>query len=524
MDFPVSAFSHLTALATTKNIEYAEAVQGKVQGEVPSWLNGSWYRNGPGVVHFREESVKHWFDGMALARKFCIEDGKVSYMSRLVDGESLQKNTAAGRVVVAEFGTTTHSEGFLGRVKSALTMPEFTDNCLINFMNLGDHLFAITESNFIRQIDPVTLDTKDKVDLAKHLPINIMSSHPLVDGEGNVYTFSSSIFNMGRTKYNLLKFTAAAPGTPLETILSQSESICSIDSSWRVSPSYHHSFAMSEKYAVFVEMPLKIDIPKMAVAHLRHMCYSDCIEVLEDTKTRIYLVNKETGKQHPITFLCDPLIVYHHVNAYDDGDHVVLDLSCYKKNSFYDKFTMSNLEKTPQEFSKLFDSDEQAVKAMRIVLPLANDSKTTGNLVSVANTSCTAEFQGNNIFCTSEMLSVGTECAVINNKYIGKKYKYFYSPGGLKLPPGEMLTKIDVETKQRVQTWQEKGCWASQPVFVAKPGATQEDEGILMSSVVNENGNPFLLMLDAKSFTEVARIHFDANIPPDVHGVFVPKA
>ena len=45
--------------------------------------------------------------------------------------------------------------------------------------------------------------------------------------------------------------------------------------------------------------------------------------------------------------------------------------------------------------------------------------------------------------------------------------------------------------------------------------------GILISSVHNASGNPFLLMLDAEDFTEVARVHFDANIPPDIHGIFI---
>lgn len=150
-----------------------------------------------------------------------------------------------------------------------------------------------------------------------------MASHPLVDADGSVYTFSSSIFNKGRTKYNLLKFPKAAPGkymyqaetivlvycpkvsiyklilrlrrfivlgTPLKEILANSEAVCSLDSSWRVSPSYHHSFAMSENYAIFVEMPLKIDIPKMAVAHMRHMCYNECIERLPNTQVYIKFI------------------------------------------------------------------------------------------------------------------------------------------------------------------------------------------------------------------------------------------
>ena len=66
--------------------------------------------------------------------------------------------------------------------------------------------------------------------------------------------------------------------------LSKSKSVCSLDSSWRISPSYHHSFSMTKNYAVFVEMPLKLDIPKMGVAHLRSMCYSDCLEFLPDTQ------------------------------------------------------------------------------------------------------------------------------------------------------------------------------------------------------------------------------------------------
>ena len=38
------------------------------------------------------------------------------------------------------------------------------------------------------------------------------------------------------------------------------------------------------------------------------------------------------------------------------------------------------------------------------------------------------------------------------------------------------LIKLDTTTKQRMQ-WQEDGCSASEPVFVARPGATEEDDG-----------------------------------------------
>lgn len=53
----------------------------------------------------------------------------------------------------------------LGRAFSYLshTIPEFTDNCLINIMKAGDDFYATGETNFIRKINPQTLETLEKV-------------------------------------------------------------------------------------------------------------------------------------------------------------------------------------------------------------------------------------------------------------------------------------------------------------------------------------------------------------------------
>ena len=42
------------------------------------------------------------------------------------------------------------------------------------------------------------------------------------------------------------------------------------------------------------------------------------------------------------------------------------------------------------------------------------------------------------------------------------------------------LIKGDAQTKAS-KTWQEAGCYPSEPVFVPAPGATAEDEGIIQS-------------------------------------------
>lgn len=43
------------------------------------------------------------------------------------------------------------------------TIPDFTDNGASNFIKYGNDFYATSETNYIRMIDPVTLETKDKV-------------------------------------------------------------------------------------------------------------------------------------------------------------------------------------------------------------------------------------------------------------------------------------------------------------------------------------------------------------------------
>lgn len=43
------------------------------------------------------------------------------------------------------------------------TIPDFTDNGASNFIKYGNDYYATSETNYIRMIDPATLETKDKV-------------------------------------------------------------------------------------------------------------------------------------------------------------------------------------------------------------------------------------------------------------------------------------------------------------------------------------------------------------------------
>ena len=72
------------------------------------------------------------------------------------------------------------------------------------------------------------------------------------------------------------------------------------------------------------------------------------------------------------------------------------------------------------------------------------------------------------------------------------------------------LSKFNVET-QSASYWVEKGQSPREPIFVSHPGATEEDDGMLLTVVLDGlKGKLYLLVLDARSMSEVAQV--------DVHG------
>jgi beta,beta-carotene 9',10'-dioxygenase len=69
--------------------------------------------------------------------------------------------------------------------------------------------------------------------------------------------------------------------------------------------------------------------------------------------------------------------------------------------------------------------------------------------------------------------------------------------------------------------WSEDGCFPGEPVFVASPDAREEDDGVLLSVVLDgHTGRSFLLVLDAHSLDELARAEVPHHIPFGFHGQF----
>ncbi|XP_011354981.1 beta,beta-carotene 15,15'-dioxygenase [Pteropus vampyrus] len=423
--------------------EQPEPVKARVTGKIPTWLQGILLRNGPGMHTVGETRYNHWFDGLALLHSFTIRDGEVYYRSKYLRSDTYNANIEANRIVVSEFGTMAYPDpckNIFSKAFSYLshTIPEFTDNCLINIMKCGEDFYATTETNYFRKINPQTLETLEKVDYRKYVAVNLATAHPHYDAAGNVLNIGTAIVDKGKTKYVLFKIPATVPEDRMKgkSPLKRTEVLCSIASRSLLSPSYYHSFGITENYIVFLEQPFNMDILKMATAYIRGTSWASCLAFHKEEK------NAEVG---------------------------------------------SNL-------IKLASTTARALKE--------NDDQ---------------------VYCQPEMLYEGVELPRINYAHNGKRYRYVFAAKVEWSPIPTKILKYDILTKSSLQ-WEEDDCWLAEPLFVPTPGAEDEDDGIILSVVISSDPQkpPFLLILDAKSFTEQARAYVDVEVHLDLHGLFIP--
>lgn len=62
-------------------------------------------------------------------------------------------------------------------------------------------------------------------------------------------------------------------------------------------------------------------------------------------------------------------MVFHHINAYEEDDHVVFDLISYKDGSMYDMFYIENMRQDTDKFIQYNKSFGSSL-CQRFVLPL----------------------------------------------------------------------------------------------------------------------------------------------------------
>ncbi|XP_077509376.1 carotenoid-cleaving dioxygenase, mitochondrial-like [Amblyomma americanum] len=505
--------------------EVTEPVLTYVTGQIPEWVSGKLFRLGPGMWELGGGfSLEHWFDGAAILSAYEMHKGKVYYSSRYLDSEAYKKMSTVNRPVVTEFGTKCYPDpckNIFSRFFAALVPSDLTDNNFGNVYTLGDELFCTSETCFVWKVDQDSLEAIQRFDVNKLVSVNLASAHPITQEDGTSYNLGASFIS--GLKYHIIKIPAPGKGC---TGLKRASVAYHIPSSWKTTFSYYHSFGMTRNYVVFVEQPLLVNTMRLIGSRIKGYSFKDCFDWAPKEKTKFVVLDRTTGSVLRTRFVADPLFFFHSVNAFEDDGHIVFDMVAYEDASIMDRYYLDRIRNSAAED---FDPYSQG-HFRRFVIPVGKANSTTeGNLVSLDYTEAGAYRQDNNtIWLTHEEMGLkGYDLPTINPKYQGKPYRYTYGSGNFERL-GECrnaICKLDVQRRE-MQLWRESDTqFPSEAVFIPNPEAASEDDGVLLS-VVNETdySRPdFLLVLDAKTMTEIARAEVPHSVRActSIHGCFV---
>jgi beta,beta-carotene 9',10'-dioxygenase len=473
---PASALRPKTTASSAPTLGFSTLEQETVvdelavSGELPSWLAGSLLRTGPAKFEVGEQRMRHWFDGLAMLHRFTIDQGQVSYGNRFLESRSYRAAREHGRMVYGEFATDP-CRSLFKRVQTLFspgsTLP---DNANVNITRLGERFIAMTETPLPVQFDPHTLRAAGV--RPYEAPGQLSTAHPHMDrASGGMVNYAAKLG--ARSSY---RFFAVGPEETKPRV---------IGSRPVKEPAYMHSFGITERWLVLAEFPFVVN--PLALA-LSGRPYIENYRWKPELGTRFTLVDRHTGEA-TTGFQADACFAFHHVNAYEDGDEVVVDLCAFSDAGVIEDLYLDRLrEGKPVASAELtrfrLRPSDRSVSRERLAEP-------------------------------------GIELPRINYMRCNERpYRYVWGVGDG--PSGwiERVIKIDT-TDGGSLSWSEPGCYPGEPVFVARPDAEREDDGVLLSVVLDaRTGTSFMLVLDAGDLGELARAAVPHHIPFGFHGQF----
>ncbi|HEV2945106.1 MAG TPA: carotenoid oxygenase family protein [Solirubrobacteraceae bacterium] len=439
-------------------------------GELPRWLAGSLLRTGPAKFEAGEQRMRHWFDGLAMLHRFTIAGGRVSYGNRFLESRSYRAAREQGRMVYGEFATDP-CRSLFKRVQTLFSgAGVLPDNANINVTKLGERFIAMTETPLPVQFDPHTLQAAGV--RPYEVPGHLSTAHPHSDrASGGMLNYAAKLGP--RSSY---RFFALAP---------EESKPRAIGSLGVKEPAYMHSFGLTERWLVLAEFPFVVN--PLALA-LSGRPYIENYRWKPERGTRFTLVDRATGETTG-GFETDACFAFHHVNAYDDGGEVVVDLCVYPDAGIIEDLYLERL---------------------RAGKPVTEATLTRYRL-GLADRSVRSER------LTGEPL----ELPRINYGRCNERpYRYVWGNSNGSQGWIEEILKVDT-TSGEALSWSQLGCYPGEPVFVARPQAGDEDDGVLLSVVLDAGaGTSFLLVLDAGDLSELARAQVRHHIPFGFHGQF----
>ncbi len=443
-----------------------------IEGDIPAWLQGSLIRTGPAKFEVGDESYRHWFDGLGMLHAFQFQGGDVSYANRFIESGSYCEARDEGRIVRSEFGTDP-CRSIFKRAAQILSPDEVTDNANINVTKLAGQYVSMTETPPPIAFDDETLETEGYFEFDDDVDGDVTTAHPHRDTDrSHVYNYLTAFGR--RSTYRIYR-------QPFES--RTREVISEIDVN---TPRYMHSFGASQQYVILVEFPVVIYPLQMV---FRGETFAEHLIWEPDRGTRIRVIDKESGELVG-TGTTEPFFAFHHINAFEQDGELVVDLVAYPDTGIIDDLYLDELR---NETTSLVAGQMRRLR----MSPEAENIR------------------------HERLFDEYLELPRIHPSRVGRRHRHVWAGSqGESAPFVNQIAAFDLDDRE-VSTWHEPSCYPGEPIFVERPDAEAEDDGVLLSIVLDtDEETSFLLVLDAATLEPIGRARVSHHVPFGFHAQY----
>lgn len=436
----------------------------EIVGEVPEELNGTFYRAGPNSFYptLPDDNI---INGDGVVQKYAIADGHVDFSCRYVRTERNVLERAARRRLFGKYRNPYTDDPSVSQVQDR----DNTANT--NAWFHAGRLFALREDSHPTELDPETLETLGTWDFDGALQAKAVTAHPKRDPVTGEW-WSHGFFASG----DIVNHDMCLQVISAEGKLERQE--------WFKGPypGLTHDFAVTREHVIFPVMPMTAEIERIRAGG-DFFAYDPELPCCFGIMPRNGTASEMRWFKMPNAFMG------HIMNAYTDGDKVVVDCTISHGNGF--------------RFFKDVNGKETSIEDS-----IATVSRLTFDMSKPDETFTIEPFPG----------AVG-EMPRCDPRYAMSKYRY----GFMMLPDG--LAKLDWETGEFTKHALENGM-SGEPVFVPRSADAPEGDGFLMGVVSRHGMNRAdLVIIDTQDFAgkprAIAKLPFDA--PKAFHGNFVAR-
>ncbi len=442
-----------------------------VIGQVPTDLNGLYVRNGPNAF-YPPGWRYHAYDGDGMLHAVKFSHGRVSYRNRWIQTRALQEERAAGHSLWKGLKESMRADRPDEPLKN-------TSNTDVKY-HAGRLISMWYRSGMPYALDPDTLETLGTADYDG--AISRISAHSRPDEHTGELLFFDYSLTAPYMQYGVI-----GPDRKLRHKID-----VPLDG-----PSLPHDMAVTEHYSILHDFPLRPDPDALRSGRYK-------VRFHADQPTRFAVVPRYGQASEIRWFEAKPCYMLHVVNAWEDGDEVVMVGTPYRMHEGADgRPDARRLEQTIHLRQRDFLLYEWRFN-------LKTGQTTERAIDDVLN----------------------TEFPVINSLYQGRKNRYSYNivfpQGGREEPRFPGLVKYDLQTGGYLAYSAGPQFFYNEPGFAPRDNSQSEDDGYLVGLVWNPREQQSeIQVFDCKGARiaegPVARIILPRRVPHGFHATFVSQ-